>query len=74
MSNQEEDVLKEIIVLLKKPPFPKNDRYSVAFRVPQAITKHHSINQDNGIRCVLVEKSNNAKMKNAEKNRQRDIN
>ena len=58
MTNQESDVLKEMIVQVH------GERY---FSVPQAIVNYYSIREGDGIRCVLKEKSNNAKMENAEK-------
>jgi hypothetical protein len=57
MTNQESDVLKEIIVHVHRKRF---------FYVPKAIVNYYSIKDTDGIRCVLKEKSNNAKMKNAE--------
>ena len=58
MTNQESDVLKEIVV--------KVDDEGVFF-VSKAIVNYYSIRDRDGIRCVLKEKSNNAKMENAEK-------
>ena len=58
MTNQESDVLKEMIVQV-------HDK--IYFYVPQAIVNYYSIGDNDGIRCVLKEKSNNAKMENAEK-------
>ena len=65
MSNQEDDALKEIIVCLYKSPYGKSPR--LAFTVPRAIVNYYQIENDDGLRCVLKEKSNNAKMEKTEK-------
>lgn len=58
MTNQESDVLKEIVVKVEDKG---------VFFVSKAIVNYYSIRAGDGIRCVLKEKSNNAKMENAEK-------
>ena len=58
MTNHESDVLKEIVVKVDDKGF---------FSVSRVIVNYYSIRAGYGIRCVLKEKSNNAKMENAEK-------
>ena len=70
MSNKEvENVVKEIIVQVSELYV-----YSIVGKstfmgvvVPQAIANYYSIKSRDGIICMLKEKSDNAKMKNAEK-------